>query len=76
MTTAIIERSPSIDLVPRETHADPASREDNALPAGDMRRIGLGRSGRLLGMQVADLGPLQVRRAKADLVHCPICPGH
>ena len=33
-------------------------------------------AGRRLGMQSADLGPVVVRRAKADLVHCPICPGH
>jgi hypothetical protein len=76
MTTAILEPASSIEIIPLDSHPDAANDETHDLYARDMRLIGLGRSGRLLGMQVADLGPLQVRRAKADLVHCPICPGH
>jgi hypothetical protein len=75
MTTATIER-PLIDTISVESHAASASHEDHTLPATDMRRVGLVASGRLLGMQVGDLGPVVVRRAKDDLVHCPICPGH
>jgi hypothetical protein len=74
MTTVIIER-PSIDIAV-EPSTDTAPAEDAILPANDVRLVGLGASGRLLGMQIADLGPVVVRRAKADLVHCPICPGH
>ena len=74
MTTMTIER-PSIDIsIERST--DTASHEGAVLPANDIRRVGLGAAGRRLGMQSADLGPVVVRRAKADLVHCPICPGH
>ena len=75
MTTATIEARP-IELVPVEAHHVPAVGAAHALPASDMRLVGLGPSARLLGMRVADLGPLQERRAQADLVHCPICPGH
>ena len=74
MTAMTIER-PSIDIsIERPT--DTASHEGPVLPANDIRRVGLGAAGRRLGMQSADLGPVVVRRAKADLVHCPICPGH
>ena len=74
MTAMTIER-PSIDFsVERPTKK--ASHEGPVLPANDMRRVGMIAAGRRLGMQSADLGPVVVRRAKADLVHCPICPGH
>jgi hypothetical protein len=75
MTTGSIEQT-SIDIIAVEAHADTALPENRTLPANDMRKLGLGHSGRLLGMQVGDLGPVGVRRAKDDLVHCPICPGH
>ena len=74
MTAMTIER-PSID-VSIERPTGKASHAGAVLPANDMRRVGLIAAGRRLGMQSADLGPVVVRRAKADLVHCPICPGH
>ena len=74
MTTVVIEQ-PARDISVA-TSSDTESREDTVLPANDVRLVGLGAAGHLLGMQIADLGPVGVRRAKADLVHCPICPGH
>jgi hypothetical protein len=76
MTTAIIEQQAAVNLVSPEPRAKATSPDNGTIPARDMRLSGLGASGRRLGMRIADLGPLQVRRAKADLVHCPICPGH
>jgi hypothetical protein len=76
MTAPIIEPPPLTDIAPGETDSQPTSDEPGTLPAHDLRELGLATAARALGIRVADLGPLQVRRAQADLVHCPICPGH
>ena len=76
MTTATMEPVSSIEIIALDQPAVAVTDAAPDLHASDMRVVGLGRSARMLGMQVADLGPIQVRRAKADLVHCPICPGH
>ena len=76
MTTSIIERPQATDIIDRETTPKDASDRTETLPAHDLRVLGLETAARCLGIRVADLGPLQVRRAQADLVHCPICPGH
>ncbi len=76
MTTSIIERPDPIDIIAIEPAPETAPPQPETLPAHDVREQGLESAARSLGMRVADLGPLQVRRAQADLVHCPICPGH
>jgi hypothetical protein len=73
MTTAIIERQRQSDVFTAE--AGTADRPET-LPAHDLRALGLASAARSLGIRIADLGPLQERRAQADLVHCPVCPGH
>ena len=76
MTTAIIERPQRTEIDPLETAPRTTTDQRETLPAHDLRELGLATAARSLGIRVADLGPLQVRRAQADLVHCPICPGH
>jgi hypothetical protein len=75
MTTSIIDR-PRPDIIALEPAPETTPAQAETLPAHDLRTLGLESAARSLGMRVADLGPLQVRRAQADLVHCPICPGH
>ena len=76
MTAPIIEPPPLTDLLPGQTHSPTTTDEPETLPAHDLRELGLAAAARSLGIRVADLGPVGVRRAQADLVHCPICPGH
>jgi hypothetical protein len=76
MTTAIIERHRQNEVIPSQTAEDGAHDHPETLPAHDLRELGLATAARSLGIRIADLGPLQERRAQADLVHCPICPGH
>jgi hypothetical protein len=76
MTIAIIERKPQSDIISFATAEIVPTDHPEILPAHDLRTLGLAAAARSLGIRIADLGPLQVRRAQADLVHCPICPGH
>ena len=76
MTTAIIERQRKTDVIRSETGEAGTTVHPETLPAHDVRALGLATAARSLGIRIADLGPLQERRAQADLVHCPICPGH
>jgi hypothetical protein len=69
MTNPSLERTDPVGTVAAPSHAE-------TLPAHDLRALGLGSAAQSLGILVADLGPLQVRRAQADLVNCPVCPGH
>ena len=74
MTVAIIERPQSSGGLAFDLRTDRPPTRSGILPAHDVRAVGLAAVARALGMHVADLGPLVVRRAKADLVHCPVCP--
>ena len=74
--TTFIERPRPPDFAAVEPAPLTRPPHEPTLPAHDVRELGLEAAARSLGIRVADLGPLQVRRAQADLVHCPICPAH